>query len=61
MDNKKIDLKCSLETRTKKSGGTYEVAIIKITDSVEKMVFLDQAELELIKMSSSKSSLPFGK
>ena len=51
----------TLETRTSKKGSQYEVLVIKITDNIEKLVFLDPAELELLKMSNSKSSLPFGK
>ncbi len=62
MENKKIDLKCTLETLTKKDGlGTYECVIIQLTPTYSKKVFLEQAELELIKMSNSKSNLPFGK
>lgn len=52
---------CTLETRTSKKGSEYEVLVIKLTDKLEKLVFLDQAELELLKLSNSKTSLPFGK
>ena len=53
---------CTLETRTsKKKGSEYEVLVIKLTDKLEKLVFLDPAELELLKISNSKTSLPFGK
>ena len=57
----KKEYKATLETRTSKKGSQYEVLVIKITDNIEKLVFLDPAELELLKMSNSKSSLPFGK
>ena len=57
----KKEFKATLETRTSKKGSQYEVLVIKITDNIEKLVFLDPAELELLKMSSSKSNLPFGK
>ena len=57
----KKEFKATLETRTSKKGSQYEVLVIKITDNIEKLVFLEPAELELLKMSSSKSSLPFGK
>ena len=57
----KKEFKATLETRTSKKGAQYEVLVIKITDNIEKLVFLDPAELELLKMSNSKSSLPFGK
>lgn len=59
MDKK--EFKATLETRTSKKGTQYEVLVIKITDNIEKLVFLDPAELELLKLSNSKSSLPFGK
>ena len=59
MDKK--EFQATLETRTSKKGSQYEVLVIKITDNIEKLVFLDPAELELLKLSNSKSSLPFGK
>lgn len=56
------EFKATLETRTSKKGLDYEVLVIKITDKIEKLVFLTPAELELLRLSSnSKSSLPFGK
>lgn len=55
------DLKASLETRTSKKGEEYKVVVIKLTDSLDKLVFLEQAELELLKLTNQKSSLPFGK
>ena len=57
----KKEFKATLETRTSKKGNEYEVLVIKLTDKLEKLVFLDPAELELLKLSNSKSSLPFGK
>ena len=57
----KKEFKATLETRISKKGTQYEVLVIKITDNIEKLVFLEPAELELLKMSNSKSSLPFGK
>lgn len=54
------DLKASLETRTSKKGSQYEVIVIKLTSTYEKLVFLDKAELELLK-NNSKNDLPFGK
>ena len=57
----KQEFKATLETRTSKKGIEYEVLVIKLTDKLEKLVFLDPAELELLKLSNSKSSLPFGK
>ncbi len=55
------EFKATLETRTSKSGNDYQVLVVKITDKIEKLVFLTQAELELLKLSSSKSNVPFGK
>jgi len=45
-----LDLKCTLETRTSKKGNTYQVLVIKLTDNLEKLVFLEQAEIELLKL-----------
>ena len=50
-----MELKATLETRKKKDGsGTYEVVVIKISEHSEKLVFLNPAELELLKLSISK-------
>ena len=57
----KQEYKATLETRTSKSGNPYDVLVIKLTDTYEKLVFLEQAELELLKISSKKSSNPFDK
>lgn len=57
----KKEFKATLETRTSKKGSQYEVLVIKITDNTEKLVFLEPAELELLKLSNSKSNMPFGK
>lgn len=46
------DLDCSLETRVSKKGSTYQVVVIKLTDTYEKLVFLDNAELELLKLNN---------
>ena len=57
----KQEYKATLETRTSKAGNPFDVLVIKLTDGYEKLVFLEQAELELIKISSKKSSNPFEK
>lgn len=45
------DVKCTLETRTsEKTGREYRVLVIKLTDTYEKLVFLDNAELELLRV-----------
>lgn len=47
-----IEVRATLETRvSKKSGRTYQCIVIKLTDTYEKIVFLDDAEVELIKMN----------
>ena len=55
------EFKATLETRTSKKGNEYEVLVIKLTDKLEKHVFLEQAELELLKLSSNekKNKMPF--
>lgn len=56
------NFKATLETRTSKKGTEYEVLVIKITDKIEKLVFLDPAELELLKLNSDKKDnkkMPF--
>ena len=49
-----MDLKCSLTTKLNKEGKPYEVIVIKLTDTYEKLVFLDPAERELVKLSNKK-------
>ena len=58
----KVDVKASLETRTSKKGNDYEVLVIKIDDEIEKLVFLEAAEIKLLKMSNEKKNTnPFSK
>ena len=46
-----MELKATLETRKKKDGsGSYEVVVIKLSDRSEKLVFLNPAEMELLKL-----------
>lgn len=59
MDARKLD--ATLEKRESKSGNTYECVVIKLTDTYEKVVFLEKAELELIKVSQPTIKSPFGK
>lgn len=56
-----MEIKATLETRKSQKGNDYEVIVIKITDNIEKLVFLEPAELELLKMNSKKSTskVPF--
>lgn len=47
-----IEVRATLETRvSKKTGKTYQCLVIKLTDTYEKVVFLDNAEVELINMN----------
>ena len=47
-----IEVRATLETRvSKKSGKPYQCIVIKLTDTYEKIVFLDNAEVELIKLN----------
>ena len=45
-----IDIKCSLKEAVSKSGNTYTYLSVFLTPTLEKKVFLEQAELELIKI-----------
>lgn len=47
-----IEVRATLETRiSKKSGKPYQCLVIKLTANYEKVVFLDNAEVELLKMN----------
>lgn len=47
----KINVPCTLEQRiSAKSGKPYYVLVVKLTNTYEKNVFLDQAEIELVKL-----------
>ena len=47
----KVD--CTLETRTSEKKGTqYQVLVIKLTPTYEKLVFLEKSEVELLKLSN---------
>ena len=45
-----MDLKCTLETRTSKKGNPYKVIVIKLTPNYEKLVFLEDADLEIFRL-----------
>lgn len=50
-----MNVSAKLEHRvSEKSGKPYTCVVIKLTDSYEKLVFLDKAELELLKLSNNK-------
>lgn len=54
-----MDIKCRLETRTSKEGNKYEVVVIYLTETSEKLVFLTSAEKELLKLSNKETYNPF--
>lgn len=51
----KQEYKATLETRTSKKGSEYEVLVVKLTDKLEKLIFLEPAELELLKISNNNT------
>ena len=52
------ELKSTLVKRTSKKGTEYECVMIQLTPTYEKPVFLESAELELLKMSTSDNKKP---
>lgn len=54
-----MDVKATLETRVSKRGTDYQVLVIKLTDSYEKLVFLEPAEIELLKLNKKNDSFDF--
>jgi len=61
METMKLD--CTLEERiSTKSGKPYKAVFIKLTPTLEKMVMLDKAELEVLNMfyqQQPKEELPY--
>lgn len=55
-----MDVKATLENKTSKSGNTYKVVVLKLTDSYEKLVFLDKAEIALLEQKKDDFN-PFKK
>ncbi len=50
----KQEITATLETRvSEKKGTTYQVVVIKLTPTYEKLVFLDKAEIELLKANNN--------
>lgn len=53
-----MPIKATLEIRDKKDGtGQYKVVVLKLSDKSEKLVFLSQAELELLELYNKNNSL----
>jgi len=50
-----MDVKATLVERVSKKGNTYTAISIKLTDKIEKLVFLNQAEIELLKLKNNAS------
>lgn len=50
-----MNIPAKLEERVSKNGNPYFCIVIKITDEVEKLVFLDKAEIELIRLTYGNS------
>lgn len=58
--NANNEYKAILETRTKKDGsGTYQVLKVMLTPEYSKDVFLEKAELALLKMTSKSVDSDF--
>lgn len=50
-----MEVKATLETRhSDKSNKDYTVIVIKLTDNLDKVVFLEPAELEVLKLTNIK-------
>lgn len=49
-----MDLKATLEERESKSGNKYLCIVIKLTDTLEKVVFPEKAEVEVLKLKYGK-------
>ena len=47
-----MEVKATLETRKSKQGNDYQVLVVKLTKNYEKLVFLDKAEIELLKQTN---------
>lgn len=54
-----ITLEATLETRQSKEGKDYQVIVINLTPTYQKLVFLDRAELELIKNTSKSDNFGY--
>lgn len=50
------ELKATLETRISNKGKEYQVIVIKISDSYEKLVFPEKAEIEILKMANNNNN-----
>lgn len=54
-----MEIKCTLEEKTSKSGKPYTVLVVHLTENCTKLVFLNSAEIELLKMNNDKNDYEF--
>lgn len=54
MEVKKIE--ATLQERISKKGTAYQCVVLKLTENMEKLVFLTPAEIELLKIKNSVPS-----
>ena len=50
------ELKATLVKKTSKKGNDYECVMLELTSTYQKVVFLEDAELELLKFCDNKST-----
>lgn len=50
-DTSKRKIDCTLETRLSKKNTVYQCLVIKLTDTLEKVVFLEPAEAEVLNIT----------
>lgn len=55
-----MDVKATLKEATSKNGKQYTYVSVMLTDTLEKKVFLEQAEIELLKLKEKEKN-PFHK
>lgn len=55
-----MDVKATLVTKTSKNGNEYKCIELQLTPTYKKVVFLDNAELELLTLNDKKNN-PFSK
>lgn len=52
-----MEVKATLEEKTSKNGNKYTAIIIHLTDTCTKTVFLDPAEIELLKVTNKNTNI----
>lgn len=50
-----MQVKCQIVEKVSQKGNKYVCLEISLTDTYKKVVFLDNAELELLKLATSKN------